>query len=203
MAGITYPSYTYPIMAAWAGDFFDADDLMPAGGRLDVGLFFAPVTVAVTGAVAANATTLPVTALTGDITQNTTLNFTGNKPVRVQTPALKGATSINVYPIPVALVGTDTAVYSGPGTRQVLSGICVGRTYAERNASAPFGPAADTDDEIYLVAFAVPDVSRDADVTLVRPGDFIVKENLLPVAPSAAVLTKLRQNYVCIYGNPT
>jgi hypothetical protein len=43
------------------------------------------------------------------------------------------------------------------GRKPIASGTLLGRTYAERDAKTGFGPAAATDDEIYLLAFDVTD----------------------------------------------
>jgi hypothetical protein len=77
----------------------------------------------------------------------------------------------------------------------------IGRTIAENIAGTPMGPAADADDEVWIVAFDVSDLTRINDVELVR-NNTVIKENFLPgfAALSAAVKTKLRAKYVCIQG---
>lgn len=82
----------------------------------------------------------------------------------------------------------------------VPSGTVVGRTIAERDASAPFGPAADTDDEIFLTVFEV-DTDINPDVELYRHNG-VVYENYLPVFStlSAALKTVLRSIYRCSIG---
>lgn len=58
---------------------------------------------------------------------------------------------------------------------RVPSGTVVGKTVEE----TAFGPAAADDDQIYIVAFDVDNVTNKADVELYRPGG-IVKVNFLP-----------------------
>lgn len=208
MANVTFPSYVNINTAAWAGDFFEPENLIPGGGQLDAPLFLSPDAVVATvgaGGAAAGAVAVPVTALSGPLPNGTTLFFGGSKFARLTAAAAAGATSLTVSALPTALVAGDTATYSGIAKRSVPSGIVVGRTYAERDAGALFGPAADADDEVYLIAFDVTDVLKNTDVTFVRPGTFVVKENLLPnvATMSAAVKTKIRGLYVCVYGKPT
>lgn len=58
---------------------------------------------------------------------------------------------------------------------RVPAGTVVGRKLTE----STFGPAADTDEVVYIVAFDVDNVSNKADVELYRHGG-IVKTNFLP-----------------------
>lgn len=193
--------------AAWAGDFFDRDHMIPGGARLDPALFndtdAVVVTVGAAGAIA-TATSVPVDALSGPIPSGTTLHFGTNKYATLTADAATGATSLTVAAIPTALVDNDTATYSGVGASvTVLSGTTVGRTIAERDNGDPFGPAAAADDEIYIVCFDRYDVTINADIELYRPNS-IVKENFLPQVIDgtmiAGVLTKLRAAYVCTVG---
>ncbi len=87
------------------------------------------------------------------------------------------------------------------GRKPIPSGTVVGRTYAERDAGTGFGPAADSDDEILIVAFDVTNAIDLTDVELYRPGS-MVKENLLPDWDilSAAVKASLRAKYQTIKG---
>lgn len=208
MAGITYPTYTNQTFPAWAGAFFEPEHLLPGGARLDPAQFNAADAVAVTvgaGGAAAGATAVPVAALPGPIPAGTTLFFGGTKYARLTAAAAAGAVSLAVSALPTALVAGDAATYPGAGRKSIASGTVLGRTYAERDAGTPFGPAADADDEVYLVAFAIDDAAKNADVDFVRPGEFVVKENLLPQAGalSAALMAKLRANYVCVRGKAT
>ena len=100
-------------------------------------------------------------------------------------------------------VKLDAAAFTadGDGRKMVKGGTVVGRTYAEAATSAPFGPAADLDDEIFLVAFDVYDAAEDNDATLLK-GNVVIFENYLPQAGSlsAAVLGKVRAKYICKQG---
>ena len=102
-----------------------------------------------------------------------------------------------------ALVDADVARYAGSGTKEktIPSGTLIGRTFTERAAGTTFGPAADADDEVFIVAFDVTDAASNTDVELYRPRS-MVKENFLPnfATLSAGLLTKLRSTYVTTRG---
>lgn len=191
--------------AAWAGDFFDRDHMIPGGAKLDPAQFTdtdsVVVTVGAAGAIA-TATSVPVDALSGPIPSGTTLYFGTNKYATLTAAAALGATSLTVAALATALVDNDTATYSGVGAAvTVVSGTIVGRTIAERDAGTPYGPAADADAEVYIVCFDRYDVTLNADIELYRPNS-IVKETFLPgwAAISAAVKAKIRAAYVCTVG---
>lgn len=97
----------------------------------------------------------------------------------------------------------DAAAFAADaeGRKGVPSGTAIGRTLAERDAGAGFGPAAATDDEIYLTAFDVTDAARNPDVELYRPGR-VVKENYLPgwADLAAELKTAIRERYTCTLG---
>lgn len=99
-----------------------------------------------------------------------------------------------------ALAGTP---YTVAGRTRVPSGVAVGRTFAEQAANAVWGPAAATDDEIFLLAFGTDALEINPDGTLYRHAS-IVKENYLPEVIAATmiagVLTKIRDKYVCTLG---
>lgn len=206
MAGVTYPTYTNVNLPAWAGDYLSREHLLPGGARLDPTQFIAPdaavVTVGVAGAAGA-ATSVPVAALANPIPTGTVLSFGTNKFARLTSAAAAGATSLTVAAIPTALVSGDTATYAGVAKRSIASGTVLGRTYSERDAGTAFGPAADSDDEVYIVAFPIDDALLNPDVDFVRPGGMVIKENLLPGTLSATVLGKLRAAYVCVRGKAT
>lgn len=190
----------------WAGDFLNREHLVPGGAKLNTAQFVAQdavvVTVDVAGA-AANATSVPVTALSGPVPSGTTLHFGPKKFATLTAAAATGATSLTVEALPTALVGGDQATYAGTKKKVVKSGTFVGRTITERDAGTGFGPAASSDDEVYLVAFDIADADRDSDVDLYRHGS-IVKENFLPditaIQADAGLLAKLRANYTCTKG---
>lgn len=191
--------------AAWAGDFFDRDHMIPGGAKVDAAQFndtdAVVVTVGAAGASAA-ATSVPVDALSGPIPSGTTLHFGTDKFATLSAAAAAGATSLDTLAIPTALVDNDTATYEGVGTSvTVLSGTVVGRTIAERDNGDAFGPADASDDEVYIVCFDVYDVNTNADVELYRPNS-IVKENFLPgwAGLATAVKTLVRAAYICTRG---
>lgn len=183
----------------WAGDFMSPERLVPGGARLDAAQFHGNdavlVDVGAAGA-AANDTTVPVNALSGPIPSGTILDFGAKKFAVLSAAAIAGATSITVRAIPTALVDADTAWYEGTELNTVVSGTLVGRTIAERDANTGYGPAADADDEFYLVAFEVMDVSNNPDVDLYRHGG-VVYENFLPVFStlSSTLKGKIRSLY--------
>lgn len=199
--------YTSPVITTpkWAGDFYGGHDgLMPYPAKIDPYAFTDDGGIAVvTSGAALGATTVPVTALAGRIPQGAVLDFGTTKFAAVTAEALKGATSIATRALVTALVNGDRATYSPSGRRMIRSGRIVGRTFAERDANTPFGPAIDTDDEIFLLAYdvEVDEYGLTKGVALYRPG-LAVKENYLPDYASIAanLLTKLRTIYRCYKG---
>jgi hypothetical protein len=130
------------------------------------------------------------------------LDFGGAKLAVLTADAAAGATSLTVRALPTALVSGDTASYNPDAPLvTVASGTVVGRTIAERDANTGFGPAADTDDEIYIVVYDVTDVASNPDVDLYRHGG-VVKENYLPgwSGFSANLKTAVRSRYTCVNG---
>jgi hypothetical protein len=174
--------------------------LIPGGARLDPAQFLkTDAVVVVVGAAGAaqNAVSVPVAALTGAIPSGTILDFGANKFARLTSTAAAGATALAVSALPTALVNNDTATYPGsPLTKATVpGGTLVGRTYAERDAGTGYGPAGAADDEIFLVAFDVTDVSINPDVDLVRHNS-VIRENFLPaVSRNATNLPLVRARY--------
>lgn len=180
----------------WMGDFASRDHILPVPARIDPAQFSdqlgAQITVDVAGA-AGNATSIPVLALAPSTTaaatlisagnvlipSGTTLNFGGKKFATLTADAKAADTSLTVAAIPTALVSGDVASYSPFGTEFIPSGTAIGRTYAERDANTAYGPAAITDDEIWLIAYDVPDARNNPDCELYRHAS-LVKENFLP-----------------------
>jgi uncharacterized protein with beta-barrel porin domain len=188
----------------WAGSDLGDHDLLPGGAKVLASAFNAPdavvVTVGAAGALAA-ATSVPVDALSGAIPSGTVLHFGTNKFAVLTAAAAAGATSLAVTAIPTALVDNDTATYAGVQRKSLPSGTIVGRTIAERDAGTAFGPAASTDDEVYIVAFEVPDITQVNDVDLVLHKR-VVFENFLPGWTGLASLLKdkVRELYHCTVG---
>lgn len=156
---------------------------------------------------AQGATTLTVFPLDGTIANGQTATFAGGtKQARLTSAAAAGATSLVVDELQFALVAGNTATYPGAGTglKTIRSGKVLGWTYTERNGTPPLllGPAADTDDEVLILAFDIVDADTNNDAVIYRPGS-VVKENYLPdyATLSATVLAKVRAAYQTIKGS--
>lgn len=191
----------------WAADFRSRDHLIPGGVKLDAAAFPADDTVTVTvgaGGAVAGATSVPVNALSGRIPAGAFLDFTGaGKYAKLTAEAVAGATTITVEALVQALAAGDTATHLGQNKKFVPSGTVLGRTQAEADANAPFGPAVATDSEnqVYLLAFDVDDAAENNDGVLYRH-NAVVKENLLPgwSTLAAGVQGMVRTKYNCIRG---
>ncbi len=189
----------------WMGDYSGREHVMPVPVKLDPAQFngvdAVKVTVGAAGA-AADAVLVPVTALSGPIPTGTVIDLGGKKFARLTAAALKDATTLTVANLATALVAGDTGTYAGVGKKQVPSGTLIGRTLAERDTFAAWGPAAvDTDDEIYLTVREAADLVKNND-TVVTVNLRVVKENYLPgfTALAAGVKTEIRALYQCITG---
>lgn len=181
----------------WAGDFGGREHVMPWPAKIDPAQFIdgAAVVVTLGASASGSATSLTVAALTLPlnpatalitstqglvlIPSGTVLDFGGAKFARLTADAKLGDTTLTVAAIPTALAGTEVARFSRYGSEFIPSGTLVGRTFAERDAGTAFGPAATTDDEIFLTMFDVADAKVSDDVELYRPKS-LVKENYLP-----------------------
>jgi hypothetical protein len=209
MARITATGYmsSKPVTPQWVGDELNREHLVPGGARLDWSAFMSNNTQAVTanGLQAAGLTTLTVDALTKAIPAGGFLitDLTPESPfITIISEAKVGDTVLQVDPLPFEVA--DNAVFQYvPMKVYVPSGTLVGRTWAERAANTGFGPAADADDEVYLIAFDVEDVQHNPDCELYRHGS-IVKENYLPVFTglSATLQGKIRSQYQTTLGAP-
>lgn len=97
----------------------------------------------------------------------------------------------------------DAAAFTadGQGRKPVPAGTFIGRTLAERDANAGFGPWLTGDEDVYLVAFDVLDAVINADVELYR-NQAMVYENWLPgwAGLSAPTKAAIRAKYQCIVG---
>lgn len=189
---------------AWIGDYFSRRALIAGGAKLDAAQFSGEraVRAVVSGTPAQGATSITVAALSGPIPSGTVLDFGGAKFARLTAAAAAAATTLTVAALPTALANADSAVYLPAGAfKTVPSGTVLGRTIAERDANTAYGPAGDSDDEVYILAIDVVDATINADVTLYRPGS-LVKDNYLPgfAGLSTAVKGKLRTAYVCTKG---
>lgn len=200
MDAIVYTQNQITGAPVWLHDGAGNENLLPGPIKLDAAAFalVAGVTVTLTAAAAANATALTVTALSGPIPSGTVLYAGAEKYATTTADAIAGATSISVQPLVTAWASGDVARYLGDLTARKLvrAGTPVGRTFAERASKAPFGPAADTDDEVYLLAFDVEDAAKNSAGVAVRPAR-IIYENFVPGwnSFSAALKAKLRTVY--------
>lgn len=133
-----------------------------------------------------------------------------SRSMTVQTPTL---TSPNwqgdfmgreqILPAGGKLDNTAFGAADSSGKIPIPSGTVVGRTIAERDAGSPFGPCADTDVDVYLLANDVTDALVNDDCELASPFSGVrVKENFLPgwAGLSAAVKALVRARYVCYNG---
>lgn len=199
MARIQFSNWERVVQPGWAGDFFNREHLLPGGGRVDPAQFrrYDAVVVTVSANAVATDTSIDVDALSGPIPSGTILDFSdAGKFALLTADADAGDISITVEALPENIDDGDTATYPGTELKTIVSGTLVGRTFAERASGTAFGPAADADDEVFIVAFDVTDADTNADVELVRYGT-LIKENLLPgfASLSATLLGKLRANY--------
>ena len=193
--------------ARWAGDFIGADTILPIPGKVDPAAFDAEgsVKVVVSGAGAAQgAVSIPVTGtLSGAIPAGTVLRFSSDEFATVNgAGGVAGGNAVPVEALVNALEAADTATYPGTsGRKYIPSGTVFGRTFAERAANAPWGPAADTDDEILIGTREIFDAMKSTDMEFYRPGK-VVKENYLPgwANLSAAIKAKIRAIYVTTTG---
>jgi hypothetical protein len=198
MAKITQSGNTLT-SPAWAGDFTSREHVLPGGAKLLASDFNSEdaVTITLSGAEAIGQTAIGVAAISGPIPSGAILKSGAGEFMQLTADAAAGATSLTVEALEVAWESADTATYAGTLNRKyVRSGTLVGRTYAERASGTAFGPAADADDEVYLVMFDVHDLNDNTDVDLYRHGG-IVKENLLPVFStlSSTLQGKIRAAY--------
>lgn len=190
----------------WKGDYGGRDYLIPGGAKVDATQFRAVdavfVDVGAAGA-AQGAVAVPVGALSGPIPSGTVLYFSGTKVAVLTAPAAKGAVSLAVAALPTALVDADTTWFNGSTGAVVYipSGTPLGRTFAERDANTGFGPALDTDDEIFLSGFDILDASHIDDTELWRH-NAVVYETYLPgwAGYTANLKAKLRTLYQCANG---
>lgn len=150
---------------------------------------------------AAGSTTLACTATSGIIPAGTMLMFGGGQIAYVNTQAAAGATSLSVEPLAFGIPNGAVAYYRGTGWVTIRDGTVIGRTFAERDAGTPYGPVADTDDEMYLLAYTIDDARTNNDADLYRWGS-LVDETHLPgfAGLSTAVKTYLRSHYQCTVG---
>ena len=177
--------------------------IVAGGVKLDASAFpYTGSTIEVTANAIADAETISVVALPVAIPIHTVLYFGADKYARLTAAAAKGATSISVEALTTAIDDGDTATYNADGNKKMVkAGTLVGRTFAEAATSDAYGPAADADDEVFLVAFDIYDVNEDNDASLIK-GNVVIFQNYLPEYDnlSATLLGKLRAKYICKMG---
>jgi len=184
---------------AWAGDGLNPKTILPGGIKLEASQFTsAELTIAAIAAVDATSITLS-SGLTREINPGDVIDFGGKKFARVTALAPVGATTVTVAALPTALAIGDTGNFSG--LKFIISGTLVGRTFAERDAGTGFGPAVSTDDEIFLLAFDVPDAIQNPFGAVYRHRS-LVFENYLPgwTPMSTDLKTAIRNRYQCMLG---
>lgn len=186
------------------GDFLSRDYLLPGGVKVSASAFNAYDAVVVTanGAAAQNATSMTVDALSGAIPSGTILYFGSGEFARLTAAAAAGATTLAVEALVNGIEDDDAATYAGTsGKKRVYAGTLLGRTYAERDSGDAFGPAADADDEIFIVAYDIYDLSEINDAEVLRGGT-LIKENFLPgwASVSATLKGKVRAKYQTTLG---
>ncbi len=79
------------------------------------------------------------------------------------------------------------------GKRLILGGTLCGRTFAEMDAGAKYGPWTAGDEDVAVLAFDILDAAKLDDAEFIKPHiKFQIKKNYLPVAWSTAQLAAAR-----------
>lgn len=167
-----------------AGDTFitvlPLSGFIPSGTRLNFSGGANAQVVEVNGDHAKGVTTLTVLPVDGTVANSATATFAGGKKIAVLSAAAAvGATTLTVHAIGLRISSGDKAYAFQFNKKNIPGGILVGRTYTERDAGTAFGPAAVTDDEIYILADTIEDADNNPEGAVIRPGVGI-KENYLP-----------------------
>jgi hypothetical protein len=186
------------------GDYGNREHIVAGGAKLDSSAQFGGAgeyTIKVNDAdVNAGETSITVDALPVALPDGTELNFDG-VVATLSADASAGATSITVDALAGDIANDAEASYDATAdSRVVVAGTLVGRTIAERNSGDDFGPAADADDEVFIVLNDV-DLDKTDDVDLVRHGS-LIKTNFLPSysGASSTLKTKLEAAYQLVLG---
>ncbi len=204
MAKMTFNDFGQASDAAFMGDFGDREHIVAGGAQLDSTAQFTGAgeyTIKINDAAAhAGDTTVTVDALPVALPDNTELNF-GGVILKLNGAKAAGQTSLTVDALAGEIADDAEASYDATAdSRLVLSGTLVGRTYTEQQAGDPFGPAGDSDDEVFIVIGDV-DLEQSNDCDLVRHGS-LIKTNFLPsfAGASSTVKAKLQAQYELIVG---
>jgi hypothetical protein len=198
----------------WAAEPIDTYTLVPGGAKLIPTQFPGAdaVVVTATANAAADATSITVSALkyldgrdipSTDIAipSGSIIDLGAKKFAQLTANAMGGATTLAVEALATAIASGDTTNYLGCGPKRIESGTILGRTYTERDAGTGFGPAADSDDEVFILAFTIPNAAENDEADLVRH-QTLIKENWLPgfAAASTAIKAKVRASYQTVLG---
>jgi hypothetical protein len=201
--GIEYSGRQTFVHPRWAKDYFNRDSVLPGGVKVDPTQFprEGAVQVTVNGAVTAGATSITVDALTGPIPANTMLRFTGGQMAFVNAAAATGATTLAVDALGFDIPDNAAAWYMGSGKVTIVDGTLIGRTFAERDAKTPFGPAVSTDEEVYALVHTIDDAIRNNDADVYRHGR-LIDETHFPgwASLSGAMQTLVRSLYQTTIG---
>lgn len=201
--GTVTQQFSHP---AWAKDYGSREHVVAGGTKIDPIQFPRDDSVAVqlNGAVTAGATSLTVDALAGPVPAGTILRFNNGVTVVTTALAAAAATAITVDAVPFGIPDNAQSVYLGTGTVRIPDGTVIGRTYTERDASTPFGPAADADTttgEVYVLYHTVDDALQNNDADIYRHGGMIDEAHFPGWSGlSATIKAYLRANYQCMRG---
>ena len=206
MAKMQFTDFGQTTSLAFMGDVSNRDHILPGGAMLDASAFGGNpgvVNVKVNDAdVNAGETSFGVDALPGAIPSGTILEFSDGSFAELSANAAEGATTLTVVALTHDIADDATASYDpDPDFDLVAAGTLVGRTFAEQQSGDPFGPYADSDDEIYIVADETDVSDGDAGTNLVRHGS-LIKTNFLPswAGASSAAKADLQAAYELIVG---
>ena len=201
---MTFIDYGQGTGTAFMGDIGYREHILPGGRQLAEAAEFAGAgeyTITVNDAdVNAGETSITVVALPVALPDNTELNF-GGVIAKLSANAVAGATSITVDALAGDIADASTASYDATeDARVVNAGTLLGRTTAEVLAGDPFGPFADADDEIYILAEDV-NMEETNDCNVVRHGSMI-KYNFLGswTGASSAAKAALHDAYEIVKG---
>jgi hypothetical protein len=202
------------IRPGFVGDFLSREHVLAGGVKLDASTFPGEdaVRVKLTANAAAAATTLAVEALSGDIEDNTLLDFGTNKFARVNDLPVTGDTQITTDAIPTALVAGDTAYFHPVGTgKRVAAGtpVFLDETAFEGAAAtgikwkyAGGGVAVGNNDRVCILAYDVQDVDDLNDGDLLRKGTLVYVNFMYWDELHPTVQAKIRADYEVSVGTP-
>jgi hypothetical protein len=182
----------------WLADWSIGDQRMsPFGGKLDRASFnnYYGVDVQMAGAAIAGATSLTVAAIALPLPSVNLLSSTGvriipqgsiiifdnttGKMARLSADAHQGDTTLTVYPIPVALSGTEDTKWDAYNIIFVPSGILVGRPVWGTGLWEPGLPLSHA--ELALTFYDTPNLIEQNNCEFLRPNmGTTIKVNYLP-----------------------